>query len=141
MQPDRNPTFAKDGRDRLCHPFQPLAPDDCGALRFKENAIVRWLVDQTPGGMNTIAAHFEFSREDRVQLAQLIGYSHAGFSELGYVREEDVTGALNQDQFDRGRSDARVRALQAQLREARNGMSKGLAALFERHPDDFKETQ
>lgn len=74
----------------LQHPSQPLVIDDQGIIRFKRNAIVRTMLDwATPRGfdMNAIAM-MTFSDEDRVQFAQLIGYSVGGFSELSYVSDE-----------------------------------------------------
>ena len=55
------------------HPIQPLAPDERGTLRFKPNAIVRWLLDEGPFDLNQIAMK-QFSVEDQEQFAQLIGY-------------------------------------------------------------------
>lgn len=73
------------------HPIQPLVFDPNGILRFKENAIVRTLLETSPLNLNTIAS-MPFSDEDREQLAQLIGYSLSGFGELSYVK--DATYAL-----------------------------------------------
>jgi hypothetical protein len=61
--------------------------DDHHVLRFKENAIVRFLLDAGKFDMNDLAL-MPFSREDREQFAQLIGYSHSGFGELSYVSDE-----------------------------------------------------
>jgi hypothetical protein len=66
------------------HPMQPLVKDDQGIVRFKRNAIVDFLARER---LNDLA-RMDFSAEDWEQLAQLIGYSVAGFSELSYVREE-----------------------------------------------------
>lgn len=74
--------MSEDKRKKLPHPCQPVADDGTGVTRFKENAIVRWLVDEHDRlsvlrhehCLNRIAA-MDFSREDRVQFAQLIGYS------------------------------------------------------------------
>lgn len=63
------------------HPIQPLEYDEAGILRFKSNQIIRYLAD---GRLNELAC-MNFSREDRQQLAQLIGYSLRGYSELSYV--------------------------------------------------------
>lgn len=68
------------------HPIQPLITDGDGRQRFKENAIVRFLLDRGPFDMNQLAAE-DFSREDREQFAQLIGYSLAGFGELSYASD------------------------------------------------------
>lgn len=76
-------------------PIQPLFREPNGVLRFKENAIVRHLLDfgkEHGCGMNELAA-MPFLREDRVQFAQLIGYSLGGFGELSYVRDDDYAAA------------------------------------------------
>lgn len=69
------------------HPVQPLDLDEHGVLRFKANAIVRFLLDAGPFDMNKLAM-MNFSQEDREQFAQLIGYSLSGFGELSYVSDE-----------------------------------------------------
>ena len=69
------------------HPIQPLYSDESGTTRFKHNAIVCFLLDAGPFDMNQLAV-MEFSREDREQFAQLIGYSLSGFGELSYVRDK-----------------------------------------------------
>lgn len=75
------------------HPVQQIRTDKNGHLRFRENAIVRYLLDKkTPCDMNELA-RMPFSREDRVQFAQLIGYSLSGFSELSYVNDLDYRAA------------------------------------------------
>ena len=69
-------------------PTQPLYYDRHGTTRFRENALVRFLLDEAREGrqcdLNRLA-EMEFPREDRVQFAQLIGYSLSGFGELSYV--------------------------------------------------------
>jgi len=69
------------------HPVQPLEKDPNGVLRFKENKIVRFLLDNGGYDMNKLAT-MPFSQEDREQFAQLIGYSLGGFGELSYVSDE-----------------------------------------------------
>ena len=74
------------------HPRQPIVTDEHGVKRFKQNAIVRELLDRATAAkimdMNAIAL-MNFSDEDRQQFAQLIGYSVSGYSELSYVSEQD----------------------------------------------------
>lgn len=73
---------------KVRHPIQPL--ELAGAvIRFKENKIVTYLLDNGPNDMNKLA-RLDFSREDREQFAQLIGYSHSGASDLGYFSEETL---------------------------------------------------
>ena len=86
-------------------PFQPVVTGD--VRRFKANAIVAHILDWCAGAngavgykpqslpapsLNELAA-MDFPREDRVQLAQLIGYSILGFGELSYVSDEDYERA------------------------------------------------
>ncbi len=66
------------------HPMQPIYLDAGGVARFKSNAIVRFLLDSGNADMNKLAL-MNFSSEDRIQFAQLIGYSVSGFGELHYV--------------------------------------------------------
>lgn len=78
----------KDSRDELKHPIQPVGWDCDGRIRFKHNAIVRFLLDMGPFDLNQIALLPNISREDHEQFAQLIGYSLSGFGELPYVSNE-----------------------------------------------------
>ena len=66
-------------------PHQPLVDVD-GVTRFKKNAIVEHLLDTSTSDMNDLAL-MPFSNEDRVQFAELIGYSLSGFGELSYVSD------------------------------------------------------
>lgn len=71
-------------------PMQPLVIDAHGTLRFKENPIVRTLLDYATEhgyGLNEIALE-QFDTEDQMQLAQLIGYSLSGYGTLSYVTDE-----------------------------------------------------
>lgn len=72
---------------RAKHPHQPIVRDADKVERFKENKIVSYLLDHGGIDMNQLAA-LPFSIEDRVQFAQLIGYSVCGFAELSYVSDK-----------------------------------------------------
>lgn len=81
------------------HPMQPIALDDNGTARFKANKIVRFLLDAGPFDLNMLAL-MPFDQEDRVQLAQLIGYSVSGYGDLPYAldvhrADEIVEGLLD----------------------------------------------
>ena len=54
--------------------------------RFRENKIVSHLLD-TYTDMNKLA-RIDFTDEDRMQFAQLIGYSVGGYGSLSYVSDE-----------------------------------------------------
>lgn len=77
------------------HPMQPLEKDLSGTIRFKRNEIVRFLLDAGPFDMNKIAL-MPFSQEDRVQFAQLIGYSVSGYGDLPYVPRRIISLADEQ---------------------------------------------
>ncbi len=81
------------------HPIQPLyVCETDGLLRFKPNAIVRYLLDNGGIDMNQIAC-LDFSQDDRAQFAQLIGYSHRGFGTLSYASDRIYNEA--ERRFDR----------------------------------------
>jgi len=71
------------------NPMQPFVSDDTGTVRFKQNNIVNYLLDNGGINLNDLAIITEFSQDDWTQFAQLIGYSLCGFHELSYV--PDVT--------------------------------------------------
>ena len=118
------------------HPIQPLVFDVHGVQRFKSNAIVRFLLDEGEFNMNDIARK-QFSREDREQFAQLIGYSHSGSSDLEYMSDEvwETAGKMSNGVDER---DARIEYLEETLKEVRSGVKKASVALFRIHPDDLE---
>lgn len=68
------------------HPMQPFVHDSDGRVRFKENAIVRYLLDRDRENFNlNNLAIMPFNQDDWVQFYQLIGYSLKGFHELSGV--------------------------------------------------------
>ena len=123
------------------NPIQPLGKDAKGVLRFKENAIVRHLLDTHPTlGLNQLAC-MDFTADDRQQFAQLIGYSLSGYSELqSYVDDEAYSTAAHMaDGMDE--RDARIAALEqklTELRAAADTLREPVARLLEIHPDDLK---
>lgn len=84
-------------------PMQAVITDDRGVLRFKANTLVRALLDhgkETGLGLNELAQQ-EHCAEDRMQLAQLIGYSLSGYGTLSYVTDasyEQATAARPQEE-------------------------------------------
>jgi hypothetical protein len=77
------------------HPMQPLVMDDHGVVRFKANKIVRALLDTGKLDMNDIAS-LDFPTDDRVQFAQLIGYSVSGAGDLSYMPADLIAEADRQ---------------------------------------------
>ena len=72
------------------HPMQPIYLDKNGVARFKKNAIVRYMLDKNIINLNDIAL---FSKEDRMQFAQLIGYSVSGYGDLSYASKKSIAEA------------------------------------------------
>lgn len=76
------------------HSQQQIIVYDTGVQRFRKNLLVERLVNEAGGhgltGLSYVAT-LDASREDRAQLAQLIGYSVGGYRTLDYalpVKEE-----------------------------------------------------
>lgn len=115
------------------HPIQPIGKDEHGVVRFKKNAIVCYLLDNGGIDLNAIA-RLQFSREDREQFAQLIGYSVCGASDLSYVSSEVIEAASD------GGADAdRIKFLRGQLDRLREALRVPMAELFGKHPDDLAQ--
>jgi len=120
----------------MTQPIQPLYEDERGVVRFKPNAIVQHLLDNGGIDLNQIAG-LDFSREDREQFAQLIGYSLSGAGDLGYMTDEVLDAAEAMRQSGASEAEARAATLRAQIERAKNSMRKGVADLFGIHPDDL----
>lgn len=118
------------------HPTQPLKKDKHGVLRFKENAIVNYLLDNGGIDMNKLAV-LPFSQEDREQFAQLIGYSLSGYGELSYVGEDAYSTAALMAEKKLDERDARIAWLEAVVEKCREGVKLMAPELFKIHPDDL----
>lgn len=78
---------------KLKHPIQPIGYSEDGVIRFKENAIIRYMLTAGRQGLKfdlNSLHEMSFSNEDHVQLAQLLGYSVSGFGELSFVPKKIV---------------------------------------------------
>ena len=124
------------------NPIQPLMKDARGVLRFKENAIVRHLLDTHMAcDLNRLAC-MDFTDDDRQPFAQLIGYSLSGPGELqSYVDDHAYATAAEMAESPELTEDkARIAALEAEiaeLREAANALRGPVAVLLGMHPDDM----
>lgn len=70
------------------HPMQQIRYVG-DVIRFRENKIVRFLLDNGGFDMNKLAC-MDFSDDDRSQFAQLIGYSVSGYGDLPYRNNEQL---------------------------------------------------
>ena len=77
------------------NPIQPVVEGADGTLRFKQNAIVRHLVDWARRRDHTLddLTEMNFTSEDWRQLFQLLGYTLDGYSELSCVDDEAYSAA------------------------------------------------
>lgn len=119
------------------HPIQPLQTDAQGVLRFKENLIVRNLLEfaETRGmDMNTIAVA-EHSNEDRQQFAQLIGYSLSGYAELRSYVDDAAYMAAEAKSKNSKKSDVEIERdyYRDEIKVLRKSLQKPMARLFEVH--------
>lgn len=73
------------------YPMQPIVLVD-GVARFRENNIIRCMLDVGPFDMNQLAV-MDFTDVDREQFAQLIGYSVSGAGDLDYMSDELIAMA------------------------------------------------
>lgn len=118
------------------HPIQPLQKDEYGTLRFKGNAIVRYMLDN--GGLNlNHLMSIDFSNEDRQQFAQLISYSLSGYSDLFYVDDAAYAAASIKAEENVSDTEARLRYYEELVSGLKEKLKEPMAALFEKHPDDF----
>ena len=118
------------------HPIQPIV-DDNGILRFNPNEIVQYLLDNGGIDLNDLA-RIPFDQNDRVQFAQLIGYSLSGFGELSYVDDQSYEAAERMHESGYDEKDARIEYLDGVIRELKRALKEPMALLYEKHPDDFE---
>ena len=117
--------------NKIKKPFQPVHES-----RFVENEIVSYLLENGGIDMNQLAM-LDFSNEDRVQFAQLIGYSVSGFQSLSYV---DVVAYDTAEELKNGATDykdAQIIALTKQLDEVKKGLSIITSAITFIHNDEI----
>ena len=112
-------------------PLQPIVDH-----RFVMNRIVDKLLEVAPIDLNDIAM-MDFTNQERMQFAQLIGYSVSGFGGLSYVDDETYEAAERKAQG-ATEDEARNSALRNQLSEVRKGLKIASAAAFDIHPDDLE---
>lgn len=120
------------------NPIQPIIDG-----RFKENKIVSDLLDfaQSKGfGLNEIAMK-NYSKTDRQQFAQLIGYSVSGYGSLSYV-DNDHYGIVDRIcEYGETETEAKITYLQDELTEIRKVLSGPVSKIYGIHPDDLMSSE
>lgn len=123
------------------HPIQPLIKDADGVVRFKENAIVRFLIEWAADhgcGHNDLA-RMTFTDSDRQQFAQLVGHSLSGYGNLPYVSSDAYEVAVMMSTSGADEKDARIAYLEKELSTLRAVLRGPMARLFGVDPDDIPE--
>ena len=77
---------------KIKHPMQPIVFDEHRVIRFKRNTIIDYLFNTGKLDLNELAM-MEFPVEDRMQIAQLLGYSVSGYGDLSYVTKKNLAKA------------------------------------------------
>lgn len=122
------------------NPIQPLYWAEDGLIRFKQNKIIRDLLDfatEKGFGLNEIACG-EYTADDHAQLAQLIGYSLYGFGELSYVDNHTFEAARAMCHEGKTEQQARIEYLEGVIAELKEKLRGPMAMLFEVHEDDLR---
>jgi hypothetical protein len=133
-------TKEKETISALPHPIQPIGWDGKGVVRWKHNPIVRYLLDTHPNcTMNDIAVLPNIDRQDHEQFAQLIGYSHSGSGDLGYMSDEVLDTAwkvfeARENNEEGDTKDHQIAALQEKVDEL-TGLLKEIASKTEMFGD------
>jgi hypothetical protein len=119
-------------------PLQPTYTDEHGTIRFRENKIVRYLLDNGGIDMNAIA-RLDFPQEDQEQFAQLIGYSVSGFADLSYVSDEAFEAAEKMAlKVGLTEQEARLEYLESIVAGVRQDLKTMVPRVFKIHPDDLE---
>ena len=113
-------------------PLQPIIDG-----RFVPNRIVELLLETSTLNLNNIA-FMDFTNQERMQLAQLIGYSLSGFGDLNYVDDETYeTAEVLNDKLVQSEKDANLLVLRRELVEIKKGLKIAAIAAFGIHPDEL----
>jgi hypothetical protein len=126
------------------HPIQEIITDANGSPRFRENLLVRHLLDWASArgcDLNDLARLRGPTADDWRQFAQLIGYSLSGYGELSYVTDDAYGAAARMADGERPEGTARANHLQQELDELRSALREPIARLYGKHPDDLQEIQ
>jgi hypothetical protein len=116
------------------HPMQPIDRDESGTLRFKPNAIVRYLLLKAGSELDDPELE-EFSQEDREQFAQLLGCSLAAFGAMSCASAESYVAASKS--LERGTNELEIRnqQLREELAALRAGLREPIARLYRLEED------
>ena len=121
---------------KIKNSIQPLYEDEHGTLRFKENAIVRYLLDKGPFDLNDLSAK-SFGDEEWSHFAQLIGYSLGGYGSLSYSNDETYAIASSMHDNKKSEMGTRLEYYENLVEGLKEKLREPMADLYEKHPSDF----
>lgn len=106
-------------------------------LRFKENKIVSDVLDNSYLDLNKIAMR-DYTDEERMQFAQLIGYSVSGYCDLSYVSYDscEIADLIHYEGL--SDKDAEIKHLKKLLTETREKVKDLSVSLFRIAPEDLE---
>lgn len=105
------------------NPIQPLYETDSGVIRYKENAIVDYILEKGGIDLNHIAQQ-DFSQDDREQFAQLIGYSWSGACDLSYFSDVTADAALKAFEDGLDEKDSKIKAFEEENEALKDTLEK-----------------
>jgi hypothetical protein len=129
------------------NPMQPIVIDSKNVVRFKGNEIVRavYEISKVHGfGLHEIAMR-NFTKDDRKQFAQLLGYSVSGYGDLPYVDKVSVECADQQVALLLSgapvvsEQEMELQVLRDENRRLKAAIRKAAVEAFSIHPSDLHE--
>jgi hypothetical protein len=124
-------------------PMQPIVKTESGTVRFKTNEIVDYILTNGGIDMNDIA-YKSFTQEDRMQFAQLIGYSVSGFGDLSYadpgvvaIAERIAQDVYNDVKVEETSTEIELEYYKTAYNELKDALRAPMSELFGIHPDDL----
>lgn len=120
------------------NPIQPVYKDSKGIVRFKENAIVQYLLKNSGIGLNTIAA-LDVSQTDKEQFDQLTGWSLSGFGDISSTSDETYGAAWLMYETGVTGEQAELQYYKTKLREVQEKMANAIGCLYGMAPEDLLE--
>lgn len=118
-------------------PIQPVYKDNHGVHRFKENRIVGDVLEHSTLDLNKIAMR-DYTNEERMQFAQLIGYSLGGYADLSYASDDSCEIADKMIYEEISEEEAELIYLRSLLKETREKVRYLTASLFKICSEDLE---
>lgn len=123
------------------NPIQPIFKDENGIIRFKDNLIVKYLLESHPLVKMSNLAALPFSNDDRQQFAQLIGYSVSGYGGLRYVDSDHrkLVATMAESGEILSEDKLRIEILENELKTIRDAFRGPCSELFNIASEDLED--